>query len=236
MCDAVASTRLGKRMPLDARAGAASLLGSSRNLEPIVGQHGVDLVRHGGPHLREEGSGGRGGGAVDELGDGKRRGPVDGEAQRPLPLRGAQRGNVEMDRAEGGGLEALLVGFGLPRVRQAAAAMPLQAAMERRPGERRQGWVEGLEAVVEREQGMAAASHDEGCFGLAEAGGARGLGAGLAVVDGRAVPPLHDGLRIDAIGAAYCRDRSVRSLYAFSDGGRRRGAAMKSLSHRASFH
>ena len=71
---------------------------------------------------------------------------------------------------------------------------------------------------------------------FAENGRARLFRPGLTILNGLALSPLGNCLRVDPVFLAQFRDRSLRSLYCRSDGVRGRGAAMTYLSHSASFH
>jgi len=114
--------------------------------------------------------------------------------------------------------------------------MARERAMGGPPGEMQKRRFEGSEAVGKRQQGVASEGHDEGFFSLAEKRRARMLRPGLSIFDGLSLTPFPDGLGIDAVGATQFLERSFQSLYCFSDGVRCRGAAVKYLSHSASFH
>jgi hypothetical protein len=57
---------------------------------------------------------------------------------------------------------SLELGFGLlVDLGQARDAVPLQAAVQGRAGELRDGGLQGVEAVVQQQQGVAVEGHDE---------------------------------------------------------------------------
>ncbi len=78
--------------------------------------------------------------------------------------------------------------------------MTPQTAMQRRTGEVWEGRLEGVETVVEGQQGVAAEGYDEGFLVLAEKCRARLSGSCLVVFDGVSLSPFLDGLGVDAVG------------------------------------
>ena len=113
--------------------------------------------------------------------------------------------------------------------------MTLQAPMQGRARQMRNGWLQGIKAVIQRQQRMAPKGNDRRLLGLRQHGGARIRRPGLHVLDRRPLPPRRHRLGIDAEFPAQLRERSLRSLYRSSDGVRGRGAPVTNLSHSASF-
>ncbi len=113
--------------------------------------------------------------------------------------------------------------------------MTLQAPMQGRARQMRNGWLQGIKAVIQRQQRMAPKGNDRRLLGLRQHGGARVRRPGLHVLDRRPLPPRRHRLGIDAEFPAQLRERSLRSLYRSSDGVRGRGAPVTNLSHSASF-
>jgi hypothetical protein len=88
------------------------------------------------------------------LHEGKFAGAVNGDIEVELALGGLNLGDVDMKIADRIGLE-----FSLPRLvafnlREAADPMPLQTAMQGRTGQVRDGRLQRIEAIVERQQRM----------------------------------------------------------------------------------
>jgi hypothetical protein len=91
--------------------------------------------------------------------------------------------------------------------------------------------LERVEAVIERQQRMAAERDDQRLFLLAENRRAPFLRVHRRIVDALALAPLRHRLRVDPVSPAQLRDRSLRSLYRTSDGVRGRGASVEYLAH-----
>ena len=100
----------------------------------------------------------------------------DGGEQMEPALLGPDLGNVDPKEADGIGAD----GMGLERrprlgtlhLRQSADLVALQSAMEGRARQMRDGRLERVEAVIERQQGMAAESDSQRLFLFAENRGA----------------------------------------------------------------
>ncbi len=121
-------------------------------------------------------------------------------------------------------------------LRKARDAVPLKAPMQRRAGQVRHRRLQGIEAVVERQQRMAAECRNFRLLGFRQHSGPRFYRPGLHVLDRRPLSPLRNRLGVDAQLPAQLRERSLRSLYCCSDGVRGRGAPVTNLSHSASLH
>ena len=100
-----------------------------RELNAIVGEHGVNFVRNGFDQRRQEDGGGRSTGLLHKLYEGKFAGPVDRNIQVQLAFGGPYFGNVDMEIADRIGLELLLVRFVAFDFRQPRNAMTPQAAV-----------------------------------------------------------------------------------------------------------
>src|SRR6478672_8994172 len=106
--------------------------------------------------------------------------------------------------------------------------------MQGRPGQFRNGRLQGIEAVVERQQRMLAEGDDDSLFLGRQDCRARSFRPHGNVVDEGPFAPLGDCLVVQPILCRKLFERSLRSLYRSSDGVRGRGAAMKYLAHSAS--
>ncbi len=147
-------------------------------------------------------------------------------------------------------LEPLSLRFVPLDVRQAGNAMSLQAPVQRRPRQVRDRRLQGVEAIVQRQQGMASKGNDRRFPGLGQNRRARLCRTGLHILDRRALAPLRDRLRVDPKFLAQLPRAKLAplgimlrmtlsgsgSLYCSSDGVRGRGAPVTNLSHNASFH
>jgi hypothetical protein len=94
--------------------------------------------------------------------EGELRGSVDGNEEVELALLRPDLGDVDMEVADRITLESRALRLVAPGVRQSADAVALEAAMQARAGEVRNGRLECIKAVVERQQCVAAEGHDDG--------------------------------------------------------------------------
>ena len=93
--------------------------------------------------------------------EGELRGSVDGDEEIKLAFRGAHFSDVDVKVADRVGLEFLLGGLVAFDIRQSADPVALQAAMQRRTGQVRNGRLQGVEAIVERQQSMPTERDDD---------------------------------------------------------------------------
>jgi hypothetical protein len=101
---------------------------------------------------------------VDELSDRELGSAIDGDEEIEFALRGLHFGDVNMEEADRIGLELpprLFVAFHLG---QSADAVALEAAMQRRARQMRDRRLQGVEAIVERQQSMPSESNDASLF------------------------------------------------------------------------
>ena len=205
-------------------------------LHSIVGQHRVDPVwrscdqvaqKLGCSHLPR---------LLDEANEGKLAGSVNCDKEIELPFGGLHLGNIDVKEADRIVLELRPFRFVAIHVGQSRDAVTLKAPMQRRACQVRDGRLQGIKAVVQRQQRMAPKRNDGRLLGLRQDRRTRLRRTGLHILDRRALAPLRNRLGIDAQFPAQLRERSLRSLYCCSDSVRGRGAAVTNLSHRASFH
>jgi hypothetical protein len=119
-------------------------------LPAVIGEHGVELVGDGGHQVAEELGGDHVVGFFVQLGIGKFTRPVNGDQQVELAFFRADLRDVDMDVAQGIGLELFLRRFLAFPIRHAVDAVPLQAAMESGSSQLRQCRLQGIQAIVER--------------------------------------------------------------------------------------
>jgi hypothetical protein len=110
----------------------------------------------------EEGRCGAHVGVLDQLHEDELGGPIDGHEQIELAFGGAYLGDIEMEEADGIAVELLSRRPIASHFRQTAHAMPLQASVQRRAGELRHRRLQGIQAVVKREQRVLAEGNDNG--------------------------------------------------------------------------
>ena len=79
--------------------------------------------------------------------------------------------------------------------------MALQAAVQRRTGQARDGGLQGMEAVIERQQCVLAEGDHDRLFGFAQYGRSGRLRPHRRVVGRAPALPFDDGLRIDPMAA-----------------------------------
>ena len=124
----------------------------------------MDLVGNRLDQRRKEVDRGLDVGGRVQLGKGKLRRPIDRHEEVELALLGANLGDVDVEVADRVALEGLFGGLVTGDLRQTADAVALEAAMQGRPGQVRDGRLQGIEAVVERQQRMLAEGDDDRLF------------------------------------------------------------------------
>src|SRR6185312_10388558 len=108
--------------------------------------------------------------------------------------------------------------------------------MQGRPSQVRNGRLQGIEAVVERQHRVLAEGDDDALFLRRQDCRARSLRPHGSVVDEGPFAPLGNRLVVQPVLCGKLFERSFRSLYRSSDGVRGRGATMKYLAHSASLN
>src|ERR1035437_5608756 len=98
----------------------------------------------------------------------------------------------------------------------------------------RDGCLESVETIVERQYGVLAERNCESLLFGAEHRRVRCLRPHRGIIDEVALLPLCYRLRVEVVASGELFDRSLRSLYRSSDDVSGLGAAVKYLSHRAS--
>lgn len=93
------------------RRGGVAVAGLLSELNAIVGQNGVDAIRHGFQQIFEELPRGAPLGLVDQLSDRELARAVDANEQVELAFGGLHFGNIDVERADGIALEALPLRF-----------------------------------------------------------------------------------------------------------------------------
>lgn len=119
-------------------------------LDAVIRQNRVDLIGHGLEHVLQELPGCLSVSSCNELSNDELRCPVDADEQVELALGGLHLGNVDMEEADGIAFELLSLGLVPFDIWQARDAVPLQAPMQRRPGQVRDRGLKGIEAEIGR--------------------------------------------------------------------------------------
>src|SRR5215217_4338186 len=100
----------------------------------------------------------------------------------------------------------------------------------------RDGRLEGVEAVIERQQRVPPEGDDHGLLFARQHGRARLLGTGALVLDRGALLPLGRGLRVDPVALGQHPQALLTMLDRATHCRRRAGAPMENLAHSASLH
>ena len=164
-----------------------------------------------------------------QLDESELRRPVDCDEHVQLAFRGAHLGNVDVEEADRIGLELLLCGLVALRLRQPADPMPLQATMQRRARQMRDGRLKRVQAIVEGQQSMPAEGDDHRLVLDRQDGGTRLPRTGRPVSHGAATSPLGDSLLIDAVALGQRPQALLSMLYRSTDCLCRRGAPVVSV-------
>ena len=112
---------LGRSPAIAARIG---------EVRAVVGQDGVDFVGNGFEKGSEEVRGDAPRRLLMQLGEGELRGSVDGHEEIELAFLGADFGNVDVEVADGIGLELALPGLGVFHLREPGDVVALQTTMQ----------------------------------------------------------------------------------------------------------
>ena len=183
---------------LDVRRGRTRIAWRSE-VGPVIGEDGVDLVGDGGDQPAQEVPGRAARHLLMQLDESELRGSIDGDEEIELALGGSNLGDVDMEIADRIGLElAFRRGFAFD-LRKPGDPVALQTAMKGRTRQMRDGWLQSVEAVVERQQGMPPESDDHSLLLDGQDRRPRLLRACRQVGDRGPRFPLGDGLRIDAV-------------------------------------
>lgn len=140
--------------------GAVRVARREGELDPIVGENGVDLVGDSRDQSFEEGRGGGPFRLLDQLHEGKLTGAIDGDVEVELAFSGLEVSNVDVEIADRISLELFLRRLAAFDFRQSADPMTLEAAMQR-SRQMRDGWLQRIEAVVEWQQRMPPEGDDD---------------------------------------------------------------------------
>ena len=202
----------------------------------VVGKHGMDGVGHGFDEGAQEVSGDPACGFFMQLNEGELGHSIDGDQQIEPALGGLDFSDVDVEVAERVGLELALARSSALELGQTGDAMPLKAAVQGRPCQVRDGGLKGIQAVIQRQEGMPTEGDHDGLVLGGEHGGLGLLRPGRPVLDGVAAAPLGDCFGVDAVAFGEGPQAFLTMLYRSTDCRCRCGARMENLAHSASFH
>ena len=130
----------------------------------VVGEDRVDLVGDGGDQAAQEVPGGAARHLLVQLDEGELRRSVDGDDEVQLALRSSNFGDVDMKIADRIGLEFAFGGGFAFDLRQPGDSMALQTPVKGRARQMRDGGLQSVKAIVERQQSMPPEGNDDGLF------------------------------------------------------------------------
>ena len=159
----------------------------------------MDLVGDGGDQAAQEVARRAARHLLMQFDEGELRRSIDCDDEVEFALRGSDFSDVDMKIADRVSLEFPLGGGFAFDLGQARNPVPLQAAMKRRARQMRDGRLQGVEAVVERQQGVPSERHDHGFFLNRQDRRPRRPRPRWQIGNGGSRPPLCDGLRVDAV-------------------------------------
>src|SRR3984893_3055521 len=121
-----------------------------REVDTVVGENRMNLVRHGRDEVAEEVGGDPRGRFLMQLDKGEFRGSIDCDKEMKLAFFGPNFGNVDVEEADWIGFELLLRRLVPLDIRQLADAVALQTAVQRGSRQMRDGRLQRIEAIIER--------------------------------------------------------------------------------------
>ena len=194
------------------RPGRIAITGLVSELDPIVGQDGVDPARDDAQEMFEEFPGCLPIGFPDELCDSELAGPIDGDEEIQLAFSSLDLGNIDVKKADGIAFETLSSGLVSLDIRKPGYSVALQAAMQGRACQMGNAGLQGIKAVIQRQQRMPAKRRDHCFVRLGQNCGSRLFGTCLLILNRLTLSPLCNCFRVDPELLAQRRERSLRSL------------------------
>src|SRR4030088_1309815 len=191
--------------------------GRSANSDYDVGEHGVDAIRNGPDECYEEGCGRLHIGLFNEFDHSELRGPVDGHQEVELAFGRSHFRQIDREEADRIAVELLPPGFVAFHLRQPADAMAFQTTMKRRSGQVRDRGLQGVQAVVQRQERVLAKRAYDGPS-LPRQNRRPRHGWPSPAIRGRvAPPPLSDSLLVDAMPPRQRPQTLLTMLYRSTD-------------------
>src|SRR5207253_5366170 len=160
------------------------------------------------------------------LGVSELRRAVDGDKQVEPPLLGVNLGDVHMEVTDGVFSELLLRWFVAFDLRQATDAVTLQAAMEAGTSQARDAGLEGVEAIVKRQQRPLTEGHDDSLLLRSENGRVGQARPHRSVFNAGTLAPFSHGLGVESIARSQTGYALLTMLYRPTQSRSRAGAAV----------
>ena len=151
---------------------------------------------------------------------------VDGDEEMELVFLGPHFGNVDMEEADRVSLELLPRRLVPLDIWQLADAMTLEATMQRGSCQMRDGRLQRIEAIIERQERMPPEGDNDRLVPDRKNRGPRLFRAGRMIGDQTPLLPLGDGLLVDPISLGECSQALTTMLYRSTNCLRRCGAAV----------
>jgi hypothetical protein len=174
-------------------------------LNAVIRQDRVDFIGHGvdevAQELRRDGLDG----LRVQLGIGKLAGAVDGDEQLEFAFFGPHFGDLDGEGADRIGLKLFPLRLIAFQIRQAAEAMALKAPMQGRSCQVRQRGLQGLQAVIQWQQGMLAEGDYQGFFLPGQYGRGGPLQPHRGILHTRALLPLRHGRGVQTLACGQLR-------------------------------
>ena len=124
-------------------------------LDAIIGEDRVDAIRHSPEQVFKERPRGLAIGLLDKLSDGVLAGPINAYEEIELALDSLDLGDIYVEEADRVALELLTFWLVTIHVWQTRYTVPLKAPIQRRPRQVRDRWLESIETIVQRQQGVS---------------------------------------------------------------------------------
>src|SRR5215210_7590131 len=161
---------------------------------------------------------------------------VYGHEEVELALLGSDLGDVDVEVADRIRLEPLLRGLVALGLGQARDAVALQAAVQTGAGQVREGGLERIEAVIQRQKRVPPKGDNHGFLRQGQHGRSRRFQPGRQIGCRRALLPLGDGFRVNPVASGEDSQALLTMLDRATHRRCRAGAPMKNLAHSASLH
>src|SRR5258708_25237446 len=214
----------------------STILRQIGELDSVVGEHSVDAIGNCPNECFEEGCGRLHIGLFKEFDHSELRGPVDGHEEVEFAFGRSHFRQIDMEEADRIAVELLPPGLVAFHLGRPADAMAFQPTVMRRSGQARDRGLQGVEAVVQRQERVLAKRDDDGLL-LHRQNRRPRHGWPSPAIRGRvAPPPLSDSLLVDAMPPRQRPQTLLTMLYRSTDRLCRCGAPVQYLSHSASFH
>jgi hypothetical protein len=162
VADAMTTTDAIEGMSTPSCRKPSTVLRQIGELDSVVGEHSVDVIRNGSDECFEEGSCRLHIGLFNEFDHSELRGPVDGHEEVELAFGRSHFGQIDVEEADRIDVELLLPGLVSLDLRQSADAMPFQATVQRGASQLWNRGLQGVQTVIQRQESVLAKRNDDG--------------------------------------------------------------------------